>query len=446
MVDERIQADDLVWLKVSTESHKYISTGLFFFEGTFDQALVLSRIQAIVLEQSKLRSVPKRRFGRWVWMPYAGAVLENVRTRTITGTIADVDGVLSISEPGKAALTAMASEAFPVGRPQWTLDIIEGLTHSTLGTTTVLMFRAHHSVADGMAFRELLTGLCNEKPEPMKLKPTDRTTSSVLGTLRYLLGFLKPEPPSFLHGNVPSGFRMAISVPCPTQRIAALSKAIGASRNAIYVACLAKAIRLFLDESGLPTPKDMRIILPVARHQDQDRREFTNRLGYLHVIVPLHGSTETFIALEVESQIRKFMELSVDKVLNTIVSIIAKLPGWLTRWNYRFFSSRASMLVSCFPFPKTPLRIGTSVAFNVGAFPIISGPMNISTLLLEHGEAVTLFIGSNAGVHSGIQSVCKHFSSAVAQFGINAAEGGREDGVPSIGKAEISPAVQARVM
>jgi hypothetical protein len=106
--------------------------------------------------------------------------------------------------------------------------------------------------------------------------------------------------------------------------------------------------------------------------------------------------TDTLAAARaINAQLKTFRSLAIGAMMYGIAHLVAAAPARLSKLLHRFFSSRASLVVSCFPFPTTPLRLGAAEVCSTGAFPVIAPPMRLSAMIETHGGSLCFYLRAN---------------------------------------------------
>jgi Wax ester synthase-like Acyl-CoA acyltransferase domain/WS/DGAT C-terminal domain len=417
-----ISLDDRVWLKVSDATRNLVSSGVLFFGGALDMELVRERVRTTFPSYPKLVARPDPTPGAWRWQPLPDFdVLDHVELRRCPAELRDEGGRLVADAELEDMLRELVGQSLPRDQPQWRLVVIEGLRYAD-GPAFCLVFRTHHCVADGVAYYDILANLCQHPDRGqhhVRREPTARAAfwRSLWENTKYLLGTLRPEPPTFLAEGPATGLWLAISAPFPVADLARLAKREGVSLNALALASLARAIAAQASASAGSCPRRVRAVLPVSAHQrDGTTAELVNRMGYFHVHLDLHEPDAIALARGIDAEMRGFKTFRIDTLMQNVARLIAMLPGVLAKPLHRFFCSRASLVVSCFPFPSTPLMLGSARAVNIGAFPVVPHPLGTSTMIVTHGGSLTLYARSILRAE-GATGLVTHFGAALQAVG-----------------------------
>lgn len=416
-----VSLDDLVWLKASDEARDLVSAGVLLFRGALDVPRVHARVRETLTAYPKLLARPEPTDGTWRWHPVPGFdVLDNVEVRTCDADVHVEGGRLVLDPAAQALLTELVGASLPADRPRWRMVLVDGLRYE--GAPAFFMVLAtHHCVADGVAYYDILANLCQHPDRGLhhvRREPTARASwlRSLWENVRYLLGTLRPEPATFLARGPAHGQGLAISAPFPLAGLLARAKQHRVTVNALALATLARAIVAQVVAGGSTPPRRLRAVLPVSAHRRDDvTAELVNRMGYFHVHFDLRQDDVVELARTIDAEMRGFKTFGIDTMMQSVARLIAALPTPLARPLHRFFCSRASLVVSCFPFPSVPLELGPAQAVNIGAFPVVPHPMGTSTMLVTHGGHLTLYARSLVG--TGVAgSLVERFGEVLASL------------------------------
>lgn len=414
-----VEWDDLIWLKASVPNNDFVSAGVLFFRGKYDLEDIRSQIGRALKDYPKLLSVPAiARDGAWRWETTRGFdPLANVSVRSIPASVREAAGRIEMDTHLAQALHEIVSAGLPHDRPLWRIVIVTDLRYAS-EEAFCLIFSTHHSVADGVAYYDMLANICQHPDRGqhhVREARIDRSTWSrrLLGRVRYLLGMLVSEPGTALLRGQPGGMALAISAAHPTAALARLAKQAGVSLNAIAMAVLARSLGSYAAERSGRTPRWIRAVLPVSMHtRDENTRELINKMGYCHVKMALREPDLVALARSIDAQLRSSKAFSIDTILRQAARFLTFLPTTFTRMGHRFFSSRSSLVVSCFPFPSGALRLGGAEAVNIGAFPVIPMPLSLSAMIVTHARALTLYMRSNR-VHHDVVGIVTRFGEVI---------------------------------
>ena len=207
--------------------------------------------------------------------------------------------------------------------PLWQLHIIEGLKEGRLA----VYIKLHHAMADGASAIELglalfdldaagealapittgevVTGLAD--PRMLMAETARRTAGAMLRraeallkhpprlrqgiasavSLRDVRGLLRPAPAGPLNFRVSGGRRVEV-VALPLGRAKEIKNRLGGTVNDVALTAVAEAIHQFLAHRSRPSDGvRYRVMVPVSKRTDQEKRTMGNRLSGMFIDLPV---------------------------------------------------------------------------------------------------------------------------------------------------------------
>jgi Wax ester synthase-like Acyl-CoA acyltransferase domain/WS/DGAT C-terminal domain len=438
----KVEWDDQIWLKISVPGHEFVSSGVLFFRGRHDAEQVRREIGRALRDYPKLLGAPKVGEDgalRWAVDP-AFDPLEHVKVQPVAAAVRVVGGRVQMAPEVDRALREIVDTVLPKDRPLWRVVILTDLEFDG-EPAFCLVLVTHHSVADGVAYYDMLANICQHAERGkhyVREEPVTRAgwPRRVLERAKYLLQVLWPEPQSAVRRGAPGELRLAISAAHSTAKLAAFAKRARISMNALALAALARALGSYASAAPGGAPRWIRAVLPVSMHtRSEDTRELVNRMGYFYVKLALHEEDVVTLARDIDAQLKSFKIFGIDGLMRWFARTATALPTALTRVAHRFFSSRSSIVVSCFPFPSGALTLGGAEAVNLGAFPVIPRPLSLSSMVVTHARTITLYLRS-AGIAHDVEGMVARFGEVLTALGEEAAEA-------AAGAAPLAPPAEA---
>lgn len=418
--------EDLIWLKISDARSNFVSSGVLFFRGECNEHTLHAEVRRAFADYPKLLAFPApAEDGRLHWQARRDFdPVENVTVRALPASVWEQDGRLVMDAALSETLHQLVGRTLPSTRPLWELVLITGLRYRE-APAFCLAFTTHHSVADGVAYYDILANLCRHPDRGQHhvraLTVPHRTLASHLArwvwSLGYVLRLLLPEPRTPLVERGPAGQALMSSAAQPLARVLAVARREAISVNALAIAALAVALG-HASQARLRAPlRRVRAVLPVSVHtRDEDTHELVNKMGYFHATLDLGELDPIVIARSIDAQLRTCKRHGYDRLMRRVARVAAAAPTPLTKLMHRFFASRASIVISCFPFPSTPLELGEGRAVNIGAFPVIPKPLRLSAMLVTHGGTLTLYLHSNQPRHD-LAGIARCFAETLERMG-----------------------------
>lgn len=144
---------DVLWLNMDRPTNLMVIVSVVLLESVPDWDLVLDVLRERLLAKYPVFTERARRprgpFGRYRWEPDPDFDLaHHVHRATLTGPATDGDALL------QAYVEEHLPRPFDHTRPLWEVHLVEGP-----GAGAAVVFRSHHSLADGIALTRVLLGL-----------------------------------------------------------------------------------------------------------------------------------------------------------------------------------------------------------------------------------------------------------------------------------------------
>jgi diacylglycerol O-acyltransferase / wax synthase len=305
--------------------------------------------------------------------------------------------------PGdQRALAAYVGEQIPLplapDHPMWQIHVIDGY-----GSGTAVLFRMHHSIADGITLTRVLLSLtCEGSDGPGFTAREDhglatqvaglawRATAEGVRTARdpgrlvkaasltirgarrlAHLATIPQKPDSALAGEVGTTKHVTWTQPWPLSTIKGVGQATGVTINEVLLCVLADALGRYLRDAGTPLDS-VRVMVPVnLRPLD---RPLTSDLGNVfgeYVVSLPTGDMAPLERLRAVHAVSEDLKDSPEAVVAYLTLVaIGLLPDPVEDLATRLFSGKVVATVSNVPGPTTPVVLaGTRVAGIIGWVP-----------------------------------------------------------------------------
>jgi WS/DGAT/MGAT family acyltransferase len=249
---------------------------------------------------------------------------------------------------------------------------------------TVIVARIHHAIADGFALLRVLLALCDGATGADGAREETRGSSAVARSAMARLGerlaqpgrvlgdvgfaaralrslarlvLLPPDHRSRLRGPLGSQKRVAWTRPLALTAIKAAGRREGATVNDVVMAALAGGLRRYLLRGGVRV-RDVRAMIPVNLRPPDGPVRLGNRFGLVVLALPLEIAAPRPRLRELKRRMDALKRSAEAVVGMAIVSAMGLAPHGLESWGVRFFSTKASAVLTNVPGPRTPLRLG----------------------------------------------------------------------------------------
>lgn len=317
---------------------------------------------------------------------------------------AHVRRVVCPAPGGMAEFCALVEQiyAHPLDRdrPLWQTWVVEGLDGGRVALVTLL----HHAYSDGVGVLDMLAVFYNDTPdeapvvappwEPPPLPSTRQRLGWALRDLPSRLGKIAPTvravrdrvrierefakdgdrrvPPTFDRSAPPGPFQRGLSrsrrFSCesfPLAEVREVSKTLGVTINDVFLACVAGAVRRYLERCGSPPTDAMVATMPLAVTPAAERAHPGNYSSVDYVWLradiadPLERLHATHLAAEATKQ---HFAQTKDADVGAVVELLPeRLISGLARANARTkgrFDTFKNVVVSNVPGPREPRYLG----------------------------------------------------------------------------------------
>jgi diacylglycerol O-acyltransferase len=399
---ERLSREDTARWHMATPKNPMVIGALLRFE----QKLTLEALGRLAVD----KIIPHRRFRQHVvesTHPFG-------RPRWCDDPAFDLRAHVQALNPSRPVdadeLIALAGERMnaplPRDRSPWRLELVE----LTPGGSALLV-RIHHCIADGRALVALLQELAEELPgagpeqerekekEKEREKAAQRPASSgspgrsgffrrLGGLLRFLL--LSGEPPGLLRRPLSGHKTVAWSPVIPLAEIKAIARASGHRVVDVLLAAVAGALDRYQRAHG-QAAHSLRALLPVAAPAAASANRLGNHFASVFVRLPIADADP---AARLETIARDLAALRMGGALRLALGLV-RLAGVIApaieHWAVRWWSRRASLVVSSLAGPTVPLRVAGQVLRSIIVWAPAAASVGLS--LTFFGYAGELHLG-----------------------------------------------------
>lgn len=367
---------DHAWFRMDTAENLMVVNAIMWTDEPVDEAAVRSKIESMVERFPKFRQHPVPAlvpFGRANWRDDEDFDLDrHLLVHHLEGGLDDY-------------VSAQIPVALDPDHPMWQIHLISGY-----GAGSALLFRMHHSIADGITITRVLLsltqsqqtagftpkrdfGLVNLAEQALTLLSTPSGVATALrGAARLVhLATIPPKPKSALAGDVGTAKRVGWRDDWALSDIKAISHTHGMTVNDVLLSVLADALGRYLRENDTPLD-EVRVMVPVnLRPLDEPlSTDLGNVFGQYVVALPT-GAFEPLERLATMHATIEELKSSPEAVVAyfTLVAL-GLLPAQVEDLSTQFFSGKVAATVSNVPGPQTPITIaGTEVAGIIGWVP-----------------------------------------------------------------------------
>lgn len=264
----------------------------------------------------------------------------------------------------ESLLGYLCSQPMPEGKSQWQAIIVPSASHPD--DQFYMVFRVHHSIADGIALtRVFMTKVVDVPPEqhrPARFGARNKWLRAIkavfTGPAILMQRLAMPMDRNALHGPKLSGDKLvAWSDQLDLTMIKRMKEAAGCTVNDIIMSCLAGAFRDYLNRNASQVPNHIQAYVPVDIRANHDIN-LDNQFALVFFPLPL-GMEDPLQQLKATKASMDAIKTSAEPLLNalTITYLMARFPTWITKLLFNNMSDKCSMVLSNVPGPQTKLFI-----------------------------------------------------------------------------------------
>ena len=360
-------------------------------------------------------------------------------------------------DAGRAELQERVSERMSQrldpSRPLWDFELIEDFR----GGSAVIA-RIHHCIADGIALVHVLFSLTDEYFDASRFPPVRRahrlpglvrtpfalargvasagvrlaeesvqsilTPSHLLhraqqglslGAALSKFAFLPPDSDTPFTGDLGVAQNVAWSEAMPLPLVKRLGHALDAKVNDVLLGAVAGALRHYLEVRGAPTQGvEVRALIPVNLRSKESAFELGNRFGLVFADLPVgvDGHVERVRAVKEQMDAIK-ASMEAPAALG-ILEVLGHFPIEAEEQAVRFFSNKASAVMTNVPGPQEPLHLKGRRLQHVMPWVPRAGTIGLGVSIFSYDGEVRLGIACDAGLVPDPETILDGFRDAFA--------------------------------
>ncbi|MCB1544520.1 MAG: wax ester/triacylglycerol synthase family O-acyltransferase [Rhodoblastus sp.] len=419
---ERMSPVDTAWLRMDRPHNLMMITGVMTLGGPVD-------VKALEKALGE-RMLAHRRFRQRAVTTPTGAFWVDDRAFDISRHI---QRVRLPGRGGEKALQTyvaqLASEPLDHNHPLWQTRIVEKYEGGV-----AIVTRIHHAVADGIALMKVLLGLADDGEDarpvahggnhdegwlsslmapfagaadmslkltqgalreamslatnPMRAAKLLKTGAGVAGELAWLLAMPSDSETRF-KGKPHGAKRVAWTRPLRLTEVKAASWALDCSINDILLACVAGALRAYLEDKGDESRGvELRALVPINLRPPGAEDELGNRFGILGVELPVGFADPLERLAEVRRRMLKLKSSYEPPVTLGLFGALGIAPKLMQDQLFDLLISRATAVMTNVPGPQKEITIAGCPVKQVMFWVPQSGDIGMGVSILSYAGNV----------------------------------------------------------
>jgi len=405
-MSERMSNVDGAWLRMEQPTNPMMITGFFTFASGVDEARVLDTLRSLVgdYERFRQRVVAPRR-------PFASPRWETVDNFDVAQHL-DRD---KLPAPGsdvelRAAVDQLISTPLDLARPPWQAHLLHGYRGGS-----VLVFRLHHCIADGIALLHVLMSLCETiegKPLSLTAPTRPRGTGSALrravsamtfvprcvGSFAQLV-FRTSDAQTAFRGPLSTRKRASWSAPLPLEDVKRVGRALDCTVNDVLMAAVGGALRDYLATRGtVPDRLDLTTTIPVNLRPMERAGKLGNRFGLVSPRIPVGESDPVERVKEMHRRVGALKKSTQAVATFAALTGLGSMAPTVQRAFIRLLSSKTTGVMTNVPGPRERLRFAGAEVDRIMFWVPASGTVGLGVSIFSYAGEVTIGVVTDAAL------------------------------------------------
>jgi WS/DGAT/MGAT family acyltransferase len=342
--------------------------------------------------------------------------------------------------------------------PLWQVHLIENYRNGS-----VLLFRLHHCLADGMALTQVLRAMTDREPgTPRKVpapagrpppdedriraapSPLTARVHALLGGTETLLHrgietlfhpgqglalagvasdaaitlgkllLLEPDSPTVFKGPLGAIKHVAWSPPLPIKEIKAIGRFLGGSVHEVLLTAVTGALRRYLQHRGTPVSDiHLRVSIPVGKRHGASAQALGNRFSLNLLALPIDRGDPAERLAVLRRRLRALERSSEAGVISGLMNLYGMAPAEIGNRLIPLLTKNVTAVVSTIPGPRRTISFAGRPIQRLMFWVPQSGHLGLGLSLLTYADAVTLGVVADAGLVPDPESIVQGFREEI---------------------------------
>jgi WS/DGAT/MGAT family acyltransferase len=426
---------DASWLRMDDPTNLMVVTGVLVLDGP----LGVERVRALLEE----RLVRYPQFTSRVATPVAGVGLPSWEPDPDFS----LDRHLHVERLGpgagdpalRAFVSDLLSRPLPPGRPLWSVHLVPRFQGGS-----VVVFRVHHCIGDGLALVHVLLSMADGAPAPEGRRAAPRASWGITlgrqvldgvgalldrpgrvgdlarlasGSVSSLVSLLAlpSDPVTAFKGPLGKRKLAAWSHPLDLSDFKSAARATGSTVNDVLVAALAGALRRYLESRGeVPESLEVRAVVPVNLRPPEEAGELGNRFGLVFLPLPLGIPDPLDRLFEVRRRMRALKGSPQAFAIYQVLWAVGVAPRPVFDLALSLFAAKGTAVVTNVVGPREPIAIAGVPVRELMFWVPSAGRLGVGVSLLSYAGKVWMGLQCDAGLVPDPAAVLAGFEAEVA--------------------------------
>ena len=325
-------------------------------------------------------------------------------------------------------ISDLASRPMVFEQPLWEVHV---LTDFGEVRDTVILFRMHPCVADGVSMVKILyksiadvDSVTTVQPALSKSSCVDALRSVIDAPISFISKFLSPKPDfNLLHGShihLSNKKVVTWSEPFSLADATKIKQVSRSTLNEVFMSVAAGSIRNYLILNGIPHPYDMQSSIPVYYGTSKHASGIGNDMLLVKVNLPTNteGAVPRLWKMkETMSKVRKSSLFALTRRLFKFSHIMLAESLWNKMWIYVL--RKCTCIVSSLPGPEIHLRMSSKQIKTIFYwFPPVQH-VALAISFFTYGDHIQMAVSTDRSVLPNPEIIAKDFIFQVSQTNAN---------------------------
>ena len=365
---------DTAWLRMDSNENLMVINGLLFF----DEPMTLEEFKALLEERllaqhKRFRQRPRNQGGVYFWEEMSGVDMDYHLTTLALEGKGDPETEL------RQVVSSLIPQPLEADKPLWRFHFI-----SNFKSGSAVLVRVHHSYADGIALISVLDSIADNSvlhssPAARFKLPERKPKSDALvhrmafffSSCVFYLAFgaawlfealrvslCRPDSKTAYKRDLSPNKEVGWAPSLPVEDVKQVGKAMGCTINDVILGCVAGSLRRYLERIGEPAEGVcVRATIPVNLRPLDEALELGNRFGLVYLELPVGEASVKGRIQAVQRNMKKLKNGMQAQMSYNILGMLGYFPSAVERWALKFFSSKASAVMTNVPGPAEPVML-----------------------------------------------------------------------------------------
>jgi len=384
-----LSTQDAARLHMSIAENPMLVTALLLLDRVVGYGELVSRLEHRIARHPRFRQlVIEPRFGlgmpRWREDPTFD-VLHHVHHIDIA--------LMPGAPPLDEVVGDLSTIPLPRHRPLWRVHLIDG-------RAPAILLLVHHALADGDALLSLFRELVDEESPA---DDEDRATAVTLrrrvwtvasGTVAAAkLAARRAEPRTRMKGRMSERKQLAFSSPIPVDQLRSIAHAMHTTVTGLLLAAVAGACRAELSRNASAEGLVLHALVPMSADGSAG---VGSHHGSAVVTLPV-GTADLGTRIgQVRRTARALRSRRARIAGARLAAAAGAVSAWIERAGVRFFSRRASVVVSSVRGPSSPLHLCGAAIRDILVWSPAAGTITLSVTLTSYAGHARIGVAADA--------------------------------------------------